>query len=463
MAHHPHNRGVDLARIGLVGVWTLIATGVWNGAAFGSDEDCRSRPAEDEIASSASTAIDIRYAVQPSQDPLRRVDLWFTRDCGETWELAPLKITLENPLRYEAPSPGLYGFYLVLHNTHTATPPPTEGAKAHKWVRIVDQRLPEVQILSIRPDERFDLNREIHIRWRVEDDNCGDRPVAIHYRTEQTRMYKPIADLLPAVGSYRWTLPEGLSGRLSIKVTATDRMDRAGQDSTDRLRIEDDRVFTAGPKVTGKGDRSDRESESITRRDSNNSQARVPGDLSGIHSEPDAGRDILGARQAKEAKRLYDLGTWHRLRGEYAVAVSRYREALAFYPDFAGARNDLAGVLFVQGDVKQAEEEYARLLKRNPRHRPALKGLGLVQARKRKYRSAHETLQKLLLLDPDDAEVWLHFGDVCMFMGDRRAAREAWAKVGDLDKAEPAIRSRADKRLAIYRQDRLASGGDESP
>ncbi|MFQ5502832.1 MAG: tetratricopeptide repeat protein, partial [Phycisphaerae bacterium] len=426
MSHYPNNRGVHLGRIGLVGAWMLIATGAGNGAAVGSDEDCRSRPAEDEIASSASTAIDIRYAVRPSHDPLRRVDLWITRDCGETWELAPSKITLENPLHYDAPSPGLYGFYLVLHNTHTATPPPTEGTKAHRWVRIVDQRLPEVQILSIRPDKRFDLNREIHIRWRVEDDNCGDRPVAIYYRTEQTRMFKPIADLLPAVGSYRWTLPEGLSGRLAIKVTATDRMDGVGQDSTDRLRIEDDHVSMVGLKVSGQEDRLDEDTPA--QRGSNNSQARVPGDLPGIHSEPDAGRDILSARQAKEAKRLYDLGTWHRLRGEYAVAVARYRKALAIYPDFAGARNDLAGALLLQGDVKEAEEEYARLLKRNPRHLPALKGLGLVQARKRKYRSAHETLQKLLLLDPTDAEVWLHFGDVCMFMGDRRAAREAWTK-----------------------------------
>ncbi|MFQ5412167.1 MAG: tetratricopeptide repeat protein, partial [Phycisphaerae bacterium] len=221
--------------------------------------------------------------------------------------------------------------------------------------------------------------------------------------------------------------------------------------------------MTTGLTVSGNEERRVLEPDLITEGSRNNSQARSGDDAPGIHNEPDAGRDILTAGQAKEAKRLYDLGTWHRLRGERAVAVARYREALAIYPDFTGARNDLAGVLLLQGDVKHAEEEFARLLEHDPRHRPALKGLGLVQARKRKYRSAHETLQKLLLLDPADAEAWLHFGDVCMFMGDRRAAREAWTRIGGLDKAESAIRSRAKKRLAIYRQDRLASGGDESP
>ncbi|MFQ5412333.1 MAG: hypothetical protein ACE5EC_08535, partial [Phycisphaerae bacterium] len=239
MAHHPRTRGVDLARIGLVGAFALFATGVSGGASAAPDDEVRARPAEDEITLVASRTIDIRYAVQPSSDPLRRVDLWFTRDRGQTWEMAPSKITLEKPLRFHAPSAGLYGLYLVLHNASAATPPPAEGTKAHQWVRIVDQRPPEVQILTVRPDDRFDLNREIHIRWRVEDDNCGDRPVALHYRTAQTRMFKPIADLLAATGSYRWTVPEGLSGRLSIKVTATDRLGHAGHDLSDRLRIVD--------------------------------------------------------------------------------------------------------------------------------------------------------------------------------------------------------------------------------
>ena len=169
-----------------------------------------------------------------------------------------------------------------------------------------------------------------------------------------------------------------------------------------------------------------------------------------IHDEPDAGRVEERSIAARDAKRLYDLATWERLRGEHAVALLRYREALRRYPSFLAARNDLAGLLVLQGELEEAKTEFRLVLDQDSTHRPALKGLALVQARRREYRSAHQTLQKLLLLDPQDAESWLNFGDVCMFMGDRSAARDAWAKARELAAELPGLRERAGGRLEIY-------------
>jgi Flp pilus assembly protein TadD len=139
------------------------------------------------------------------------------------------------------------------------------------------------------------------------------------------------------------------------------------------------------------------------------------------------------------------------------VAALRYREALKLKPDLLEAHQDLGGLLCLQGSHEAAEREFQAILEKAPRHRPALKSLALVQATRRNYRSAQQTLQKLLLLDSEDAEAWLHFGDVTMFMGDRQGAREAWVRAASLENASAEVKERAAKRLAIYKAQPLVS------
>ena len=61
-----------------------------------------------------------------------------------------------------------------------------------------------------------------------------------------------------------------------------------------------------------------------------------------------------------------------------------------------------------------------------------------------------QTLERLLLLTPLDAEAWLYYGDVVMFSGDRIAARDAWSKASTIDKVDSETRRRAQKRLDMY-------------
>ena len=409
---------------------------------------------EDRVETVASSRILIGYDVLPDGDPVTKVELWVTKNRGKSWMAADQVTPDVNPIVFDAPADGVYGFFLVLHNARASTPMPVSGVAPHRWIRV-DRTAPLVQVRSIRADERFDLNRELHIRWSASDEGFAARPVSLHYRTEKTRVFVPIASDLPAEGSYRWTVPEDVSGRLEIKVAATDRAGHRGQNVADGVRVAGDQIVRGGP---------------LPKKPNTASKGRQPGDAAGrkleaasdavlrgaaIHDEPDAGRAEELSIAAREAKRLYDLATWERLRGEHEVAIARYREALRQYPSFLAARNDLAGLLVLRGELEEAETEFRLVLEQDSEHRPALKGLALVQARRREYRSAHKTLQKLLLLDPQDAESWLNFGDVCMFMGDRSAAREAWAKVQELSAKSPELRERVDGRLEIY--------GAESP
>ncbi|MBK8267900.1 MAG: hypothetical protein IPK83_06180 [Planctomycetes bacterium] len=67
----------------------------------------------------------------------------------------------------------------------------------------------------------------------------------------------------------------------------------------------------------------------------------------------------------------------------------------------------------------------------------------------------------MLLLDPDDSDAWMNFGDVCLFMGDRRAAREAWTKAMRIERAPREIQLRAAKRLEIYKGEGLPPAEQE--
>jgi len=414
----------------------------------------------EQVESVNSSRVLVGFQTMSGRDPVTQADLWYTQDRGATWHEALSEKLPTGPIGYTVPADGLYGFYLVLHNAKAASPVPLPGTAAHTWVRV-DRSPPQVQILALTADARFDLNREILIRWSARDDNCGDRPVLLHYRSEQTKRYEVIARDVAAAGAYRWTVPEDVSGRLDIKVTAVDRAGNRGVYVADWLEIVE------GLARTGRGD--DRkgavEAKQTPAEVSPDAEAPpVEGDAPrAIHSEPDAGEKTPRQGAAKAAKKQYDLGTWHRLRGEYGVAIERYRDALRYFPGYAAARNDLAGLLFLRGKVKEARAEFRRLLETDPRHCPALKGLALVQAKQRDYRSAFETLQKILLLEPGSAETWLNFGDVCMFVGDRPAAREAWTKARDLKDGSEVVKTRATKRLDIYRPRRSATGGDKQP
>ena len=138
--------------------------------------------------------------------------------------------------------------------------------------------------------------------------------------------------------------------------------------------------------------------------------------------------------------------------------MARYREALESDPNLISARNDLAGLLFLTGRQAAAERELRNVLSRDPRHVPSLKSLALVQASKREYRQARDTLSRLLDIDSSDAAAWLYLGDVTLLRGDRASARQHWMKARDLAGSQADLTERANKRLTIYPNDRLAVG-----
>jgi len=425
-------------------------------------DEAGSRVPEDAIQTVSATHLRISYETPPDAPPPSAAELWYTTDAGRSWRLYVRSTEDLNPIRFQADREGLCGF-VVLLSDDPASPagPPPPGTKAQQWVHV-DRSPPSARILNLQIDQRFEINREVNIRWIARDENLPDRPVSLHYRAESAGSYNLIAEQLPAEGSLRWTVPPGLSGRLDVKLTAVDKAGQRGLHVADWLRLGGPRAVPATepagadePALAGaSADLANAEGRSparigvnpITPRRSDPRESRhVPG--TGRTAEPGPDEDAV------EAHRLYEIATWHRLRGEHLDAITRYRESLERDPSLSASRHDLAGVLLLRGDYDEAAAQYRLVLETDPGHTGALKGLALACVKRHNYASARQALEKLVAEAPRDAEGWLYLGDVALFVGDRRAASTAWTTAAKLA-ADGRIRSRAEKRLSLYAENR---------
>lgn len=407
----------------------------------------------------SSDVLSIGYGTADGDVPVSEVELWFTRDAGETWvqwKAAPGKAAgsrgkgvLPREVEFRPEADGLYGFYVILRNAAGASSPsPAPGTAPQQWVRV-DRTPPTVRILGIRSDDRFAVTRMVEIRWEVDDDNLPDRPVSLHYRTTETKSFRLIAEMQPARSAHAWTVPSDVSGRVEIKVTAIDRAGQRGQGFSELPQVEPEAMTQgAGVNRTGAADGS---AEGLV-----NSRKEI-----GPHGEPDAGAARVSDAAAGRAKERYDAATWHRLRGEYDLAQARYAEALDVLPEYHAARHDLATMLLLQDRIDDAERELTVVLRAEPDYRPALKSMALIHSRRKNYRSACECLERVVGLEPDDAETWLLLGDVTLFRGDRPAAREAWTKAESLGTGE--LKRRAVTRLDMYFNDRTPVAAAAAP
>lgn len=399
----------------------------------------------------------VRYHADESGGPITRAELWYTRDEGKSWSQASDTErtasradtkSVHRELSFRAEEDGLYGFYIVLHNAvGPSAMPPEPGTRPMQWVRVVTSA-PLVSITAVRPDDRFDRNRQVTIRWNVIGDHLPERPVTVQYRSEQTGSYRSLAELQQPTGAFCWTVPDGVHGRVAIKVVATDLAGHRGSAVYDQLRIDE---ITKGGGAVVTADRTVETNHSAVQKSESGETGSHPPTVTWLHGEPDAAPATLDDAAARQAQARYEQGTWHRLRGEYDLAIARYREAVEIDPQLHAARHDLAAVLLLLGRIEQAEQELGRILSAEPDHRASLKTLALLQARRKEYRSSSETLQKLLLVDPRDPEAWLYFGDMALFTGDRPAALAAWQKIDELEGAGDEFRQRARTRLEMYR------------
>jgi len=151
-----------------------------------------------------------------------KVEVWITRDEGQTWKLLCEDTDKHSPAEIDLPGDGLFGLSLVVTNGNgTASAPPAHGDVPSWWVEV-DTTKPSAQLLGVRPVSGEDGNCCL-VSWTASDKNLKSEPIDLYYSTQRDGLWLPIVRALANTGTYRWVLPKGAGSEFWVRMEVSDR------------------------------------------------------------------------------------------------------------------------------------------------------------------------------------------------------------------------------------------------
>jgi Tfp pilus assembly protein PilF len=110
------------------------------------------------------------------------------------------------------------------------------------------------------------------------------------------------------------------------------------------------------------------------------------------------------------AKREFERGSRAGLEGKTDEAVDHLRKALAIYPEYLKARNDLGTYLLSQGKLDEAADELRAAIKIDPKAFNPRLNLGMVLVKQHEFQDAAASLEMALTLDARSPAAHLYAG-----------------------------------------------------
>lgn len=139
--------------------------------------------------------------------------------------------------------------------------------------------------------------------------------------------------------------------------------------------------------------------------------------------------------------------------GKVEEAIGHYRKALAIYPDFLMARNDLGVQLMAAGRLDEAAEQLRLAVKLDGKAFNPQLNLGIVLVQQQQFAAAAQVLGGAVTLNPQSPAARLYAG-------------QAYAGAGDSDRAEKELklafeRGGSDFAIALFHLGNLYMGRGE--
>lgn len=163
-------------------------------------------------------AIEYPYNGYSTKARARAGESWVSKD-GATWT--------DITTAYPNTNVCLKAFTRTTGGTITPVPTRTPLVIPTTPTTSVDKKSPSVSVTSPSIMARYSPGSEVTITWSSSD-NVGVTSASLFYSVDRGKNWNIISQFVPASGTYSWTLPEGLSGSLVIKVSATDAAGNVG-------------------------------------------------------------------------------------------------------------------------------------------------------------------------------------------------------------------------------------------
>ena len=150
-----------------------------------------------------------------------KVELWGTRDGGQTWRSYARDEDQRSPLIVTVDEEGVYGFRIVVESAGSAAAvPPSPGEAPELWV-AVDLKRPIADLTAIEPGAG-NFADHLSLEWRADDDNLEPRPISLFYSSRPTGPWSAIATNLENTGQYSWRVERHVPTRFYLRLEARD-------------------------------------------------------------------------------------------------------------------------------------------------------------------------------------------------------------------------------------------------
>ena len=171
-----------------------------------------------------------------------------------------------------------------------------------------------------------------------------------------------------------------------------------------------------------------------------------------------AGARVVSAAELQQsvppaAKKQYELGLKSVGKGDFAQAAARFEAALAVYPDYLAARNDLGAQYLKLKRLDEAEKQFRTVLARDLKNFNAKYNLGLVHVERRDYAGAIAQLNQAIAVDATRPVARLWLGFALLKMGDVAGAERELVKSLVMGGAECAAANYHLARIHLGRGD----------
>jgi len=173
-------------------------------------------------------------------------------------------------------------------------------------------------------------------------------------------------------------------------------------------------VFPGGPSVLN-----------ITLREKNSSAKPKKGGTAVSATE-------LGTTIPAKARKEFDRASDASANGKPQEAIAHLRKAIAFYPDYLMAHNDLGVVLLSQGTLDEAAQELNRAIALDPKAFNPQLNLGIVLVQQQKFSAAADNLRKALVLEGNSPAARLYLGIALAGLNELTAAERELTTAHDL-------------------------------
>jgi hypothetical protein len=169
-----------------------------------------------------STRFELDYDVE-SVGPwgVRRVELWGTRDGGQTWSAYGVDTDNQSPIGATVEGEGIYGFrVLVQSGSGLVESPPQSGDLPEVWIGV-DLTPPQCQILNV-DQGAGERAGQLIIHWEADDLTPADRPISLSFAAQPDGPWMTIASGLRNTGRYVWQLDGRTPDALYLRLEARD-------------------------------------------------------------------------------------------------------------------------------------------------------------------------------------------------------------------------------------------------